>query len=129
MLPLAIKWVAITDGAEVGILSGDPSVPGRPYTIRLRTSIEIRIPPHWQPEDEHLTVLEGAFSLGFGDVFEHHPLQPLAPGAYICIPRQVSHFSLYGAGTMVQVHGIGPFKSIYVNAAEGQMGDRVPPSL
>ncbi len=30
------------DGAEVGILSGDPSVPGRPFTIRLRTSIRPR---------------------------------------------------------------------------------------
>src|SRR5262249_42624408 len=112
------------DGAEVGVLFGDPEFPGGEYAVRFRTSREIRVPPHWHPEDEHVTVLEGSLSLGFGDVFETGLLKSLPPGSYVCVPRQTNHFALYGVGTVVHVNGIAPFKSIYVNPAE-DLGDRI----
>jgi hypothetical protein len=123
--PEMIKWTPILDGADVGILSGDPDLPGGEYAVRFRTSRDIRVPPHWHPEDEHVTVLQGSFSLGFGAVFEASLLNSLPPGSYVCVPRQTKHFALYGVGTVVQVNGIAPFKSIYVNPAE-DLGDRIP---
>jgi hypothetical protein len=43
--PEMIKWTPILDGADVGILSGDPDLPGGEYAVRFRTSREIRVPP------------------------------------------------------------------------------------
>jgi len=42
--PDMIKWTAILDGAEVGVLFGDPEFPGGEYAVRFRTSREIRAP-------------------------------------------------------------------------------------
>ena len=116
--PDSILWVPLRDGAEAGVLSGDPEHSELEYTIRFRTSQEIKVHAHWHAEVEHLTVLQGPFSLGFGKVFDDSLLKPLAAGSYVCVPKQTAHFALYGEGTIVQVNGIGPFKSIYFNPAQ-----------
>jgi len=39
----------------------------------------------------------------------------LAQGSYVMIPAGAHHSTWYGAGTLIQVNGIGPFESIYVD--------------
>ena len=117
-----IQWTQIQDGAELGVLFGDPDLPGASFTIRFRTSREIRVAPHWHPEDECVTVLDGPFALGFGEVFDAVRLTQLESGAFFCITRSTRHFALYSAGTVIQVSGFGPFKSIYVDPAGNYFG-------
>src|SRR5437867_11869294 len=70
--PDAIEWHPVPqqlmDGApagaaqsalaatEVAILQGDPSKEGAPFVVRFRSAPGTRIPPHWHPIDENITV-------------------------------------------------------------------------
>ena len=117
LLPEALEWKPILPEAELAVLSGDPECVGAPFVIRFRTSNEIQVPPHGHPEDEHVTVLQGPFGLGLGEKYDATALGTLPAGSYTLVPKGVRHFASYGAGTIVQVNGIGPFQSIYVDAA------------
>lgn len=76
--------------------------------MRYRTLVACDVPAHWHPEDEHVTVIAGEVSVGFGEKFSGNDLRPLAAGSYAMIPRRQPHFTRYTAGTMVQVHGASP---------------------
>jgi len=63
-------------GARLAVLEGDPSKTG-PYTMRLEMPAGYRIPPHFHPADEHVTVISGAFQVGMGDTFDEGKLTTL----------------------------------------------------
>jgi hypothetical protein len=48
-------------GAAAAGLSGDMSKKGSEFTVRLRVPDGWKIPPHFHPAEEHVTVLQGAF--------------------------------------------------------------------
>src|SRR5882724_6694847 len=56
-----LKWVdlpSLPPGAQAAILEG-PMDKASPFTARLRFPANYRIPPHWHPAIEHVTVLSG----------------------------------------------------------------------
>lgn len=115
ILPLEeIRSVRHGDEYESTVLSGDPEKPGDFYVMRYRILIACDVAPHWHPEDEHATVIAGEIALGLGEKFLTEALRPLKAGSYALIPRRRLHFTRYTAGTIVQVHGIGPLVINYV---------------
>jgi len=104
----SLAWHAVADGAERAVLYGDPTHTGS-FVLRFRTGREIIVPLHWHRHDEHITVLSGPFSLSVNGARSE-----LAQGSYVVIPAGAHHSTWYGAGTLIQVNGIGPFESIYV---------------
>jgi quercetin dioxygenase-like cupin family protein len=112
--------------ASCAILHGDPEDDGGLYVIRIVTKGRVVVPPHWHPEDEHITVLEGAFGLGLGDQFDESALRTMPAQSFAFVPKETRHFSVYEAGTMVQVHGFGPLHTFYVNPGDG-LGDVIEP--
>jgi hypothetical protein len=104
-----LPWLPVMDGAEMAVLQGGPGAPGE-YVIRFRTDREIFVPPQWHRHDENVTVMSGPFSLSVDN-----QRGELAPGSSIVIPAKVHHSAWYAAGTVVQVSGIGPFESVYVD--------------
>ena len=110
--PLELRWESVLEGAEMAVLSGDPAQPGAPFVVRFRTDRQIDIPLHWHRTDEHITVLHGPFSLRDAD-----KSTPLEEGSYLVIPAGVHHATRYGLGTVIQVSGIGPQETIYVDPA------------
>jgi quercetin dioxygenase-like cupin family protein len=112
--PMTSKWDAMMPGVEITVLSGDPAKAGI-YTIRLRLADGTKIPPHWHPEDEHVTVLRGTFMAGMGDKFDDAALQELPAGTYVMMPKNVHHFAKASGQTVLQLHGQGPFVMNYVN--------------
>jgi hypothetical protein len=124
LLPDTLAWRSILDGAELAVIAGDPEATGSPYVIRFRTTKEIDVPAHWHPEDENITVLEGSFALGLGERFDAAALSDLAAGSYACMPKGLRHFASYGTGTVVQVSGIGPFQTFYIDPREN-LGERI----
>jgi hypothetical protein len=108
---------ALPPGAEVAILEGKPAEPG-PFTMRLRLPNGYRIPPHYHPAIEHVTVLEGTFKVGMGDKFEASALKPLPTGTFGALQPGTRHFAQAQGKTVVQVHGVGPWKLVYVNPAD-----------
>lgn len=75
--------------------------------MRYRVLVACDVPPHWHPEDEHVTVIGGELSLGLGERVAES-LRSLKAGSYALIPRTRPHFTRYKTGTIVQVHGMGP---------------------
>jgi hypothetical protein len=73
-------------GAQLAVLEGDPTKAGS-YSMRLRMPDGYRIPPHFHPSDEHVTVVSGTFQVGMGDRFDAAALKPLPPGRSRCSHR------------------------------------------
>jgi quercetin dioxygenase-like cupin family protein len=105
---------ALAAPPQVSLLEGDPSQAGSSFTLRIKLAAGTRVPPHWHPTDEHITVLQGRFSLGMGDEYNEASLQELPTGSYASMPKGMTHFALATGDTIVQVHGVGPFKSVWV---------------
>ena len=102
----------------MAVISGDPAVAGSPFVIRFRYSTKSRIPPHWHPVDEHLTVLSGTFRIGMGEDGAEASATALGGGAYALLPAKMVHHAWADGNTVVQAHGIGPFAINYVNPAD-----------
>ncbi len=116
--PVDITWKTLRPGAEIATISGDPDKAGSPFVIRFRYHGKARIPPHWHPVDEHLTVLGGTFRIGMGERGDESAATPLDAGAYAFVPAKMAHYAWADADTTIQVHGIGPFVINYVNPAD-----------
>jgi quercetin dioxygenase-like cupin family protein len=123
--PDTLNWQPLRPGAERAVVAGDPDKPGSPFVMRFRYRGNARIPPHWHPTDEHITVLSGTFVVGMGERFDERGGAELAAGGYAWIPAKMAHYASSKGDTVVQVHGIGPFTINYVNPADDP-SKRVP---
>jgi hypothetical protein len=110
-----LKWSPGSPGISMAVLSGSPSAEGTPFVIRLKMVDGTRVPPHWHPGDEHLTVLTGTFHMGVGEKFDESVATAMTPGGFGTMPKEVRHFGWATGETIVQIHGVGPFKTFFVN--------------
>jgi quercetin dioxygenase-like cupin family protein len=117
-----LKWAPIIKGCELAHVSGDPGADGAEFVLRIRCVDGAKIPAHWHPTDENLTVLKGTFLVGMGEKFDEAKLTAMNTGNFTSMPKQVRHFAACKGETIVQVHGAGPFKVNWVNPA-----DVIPP--
>ena len=119
--PDKIKWSpappALPKGAEVAVLAGDPTKKGA-YALRLKLPDGFKVPPHWHPTDENVTVIKGTFNIGRGEKFDANATQEMPTGSYMRMPKGMRHFAWAKGETIVQVHGEGPFEINYVNPAD-----------
>lgn len=119
--PDATQWgpapASLPAGAKLAVLEGDPSKPGL-FTMRLSIPDGYRIPPHFHPVDEHVTVISGSFQVGMGDSFDATKLSTLPAGTFGMIPAGMRHFAQAKGATVLQLHGTGPWKLTYVNPAD-----------
>lgn len=119
--PDGLSWVPapviLPAGARLAVLEGDPSKAG-PFTMRLAMPAGYRLPPHFHPVDEHVTVISGAFQVGMGETFDEGKLTTLPPGTFGVIPPGMRHFARAEKATVIQLHGVGPWGLTYVNPAD-----------
>ena len=113
-----LKWTPIIKGCEIATVAGDPSAEGSQFVIRLKCVDGAQVPAHWHPTDEYLTVLKGAFLVGTGEKFDESKLQTMNVGNFILMPKEMRHFALNKSETIVEVHGVGPFKVNWVNPSD-----------
>jgi hypothetical protein len=118
-----LKWIPIMKGCDLATVSGDFSVEGAPFVLRIRCADGTKVPPHWHPTDENVTVLRGTFLVGMGEAFDETKLQPMNVGNFVTVPKEMRHFGLCKGEMIVQVHGNGPFKNNWVNPSEVQPPD------
>jgi mannose-6-phosphate isomerase-like protein (cupin superfamily) len=122
--PSDIAWKPLRPGAEIAVVSGDPDKAGSPFVMRMRYQGVVRVPPHWHPTDEHITVLSGTFMMGMGERFDESSATELTAGAYAQVPAKMAHYAWSKGDTVVQVHGIGPFAINYVTPRAADRGRR-----
>jgi len=104
-------------GAEMAVLSGDPSKSGT-FVIRVKMPAGYKIPAHHHPTDEYVTVISGDFSLGIGDKLDETKSAYLTVGGFAMAPAQMNHFAWTKSGAVVQISADGPFTMTYVNPAD-----------
>ncbi len=120
--PNELEWkdgpASLPAGSKVSLVEGDPSKPG-PFTLRLQLPPNYKIPPHWHPAIEHITVLDGEFAMGTGEKFDKTKATILPRGGIAVMPIKFKHYAFTSDKlTTIQLHGIGPWDIIYVNPSD-----------
>jgi quercetin dioxygenase-like cupin family protein len=116
-----VKWGPvppnIAAGAQLAVISGDPSKEGL-YVMRLKMPAGYKVPAHYHPQYENVTVLTGEFHVGMGDKLDIDKGMLLRPGGYVEAPAKMHHYAWVTSDTIVQIAGHGPFGIIYVDPAD-----------
>ena len=118
-----LKWTPIIKGCELAVVEGNPDAEGQPFVIRFKCADGAKVPAHWHPTDESVTVLKGTFLVGMGETYDEAKLQPMNVGNFVTVLKEMRHFALNKGETIVQVHGAGPFKVNWVNPSDVQPPD------
>jgi hypothetical protein len=118
-----LKWTPIIKGCDLAPVAGDMNAEGAAFVLRLRCADGSKIPAHWHPTDENVTVLKGTFLVGMGESFDESKLQTMNVGNFVTMPKEMRHFATCKGETIVQVHAMGPFKVNWVNPSEVQPPD------
>ena len=118
-----LKWTPIMKGCDLAPVAGDMNAEGAPFVLRIRCTDGTKIPAHWHPTDENVTVLKGAFLVGMGEAFDESKLQTMNVGNFVAMPKEMRHFGIAKGDMIVQVHAMGPFKVNWVNPSEVQPPD------
>jgi mannose-6-phosphate isomerase-like protein (cupin superfamily) len=117
--PDQIKWGAVPPfipaGAQLAVLEGDPMAASGDYTIRLMMPDGYRIPPHWHPRRENVTVISGTLKVGMGDSFDVGKMMSFPAGSFAYLDPSMHHYAMASGQTVVQIHGMSPVEFVYVN--------------
>ena len=104
-------------GAKISVIEGD--MKEGPFTARLKFPPNFKVPPHWHPSVEHVTVIKGNIYFGTGDTFNPDNATKLSKGDFEWQAVKHTHYVFTKGGeTIIQIHGIAPFGINYVNAAD-----------
>ena len=116
-----LKWIdgppGLPAGARFAVLDGDPSKEGL-FTIRAILPANFKIPAHWHPSTENVTVLEGTLYLGMGEKLDESKATALMAGGFTALPGKMGHFAFTKDGATIQVYAMGPFAITYYNPAD-----------
>ncbi len=99
----------LAPGIQLAVIHGNPGSTSD-YTIRLRFPDGYEVPPHWHPKSEHVTVLQGQFSVGMGERVDASAMRAFAPGDFLYAPPRMPHYARARGETILQLHGEGPFE-------------------
>jgi quercetin dioxygenase-like cupin family protein len=120
VLPTDLKWdddKALPPGAKLAVIEG-PLNEAVPFTFRVKFPADYKLPAHWHPAIEHVTVLSGTYNFGTGDKFDKEKTKALTPGSFEIMPAKTNHFVWTSQETVVQIHGVGPWAINYVDPAD-----------
>jgi hypothetical protein len=81
----------ISAGAQLAVLEGDPTAATGDFTVRLKMPDGYRIPPHWHPHRENVTVILGNFEVGMGDSFEESKMMTFPAGSFAYLDPSMHH--------------------------------------
>jgi quercetin dioxygenase-like cupin family protein len=112
--PSQLHWQSgsnLPPGAKMAVVAGDPNGSGW-FTVRLSLPAGGAFPPHTHPTTEYVTVLSGTVEFGTGNTMSN--ATPLGAGSYIVVPAGVVHHAKAQTAAIVQVSGMGPFKTTFV---------------
>ena len=118
--PNDLKWAdvpSLPPGAKLAVIQG-PLDQATPFIFRVKLPADYKVPAHWHPATEHVTVLSGTFNLGMGDKLDPSKTKALSAGSVSIMPAKTPHFAWTKEETIVQLHGVGPWGVTYVDPAD-----------
>jgi quercetin dioxygenase-like cupin family protein len=108
----------IPAGAQLAVLEGDPMSSTGNFTIRLKVPDGYKVPPHWHPNRENVTVISGTLRVGMGDKFDAAHMTNFPAGSFAYLDPDMHHYAMSSGPTVIQIHGMSPAKFNYVNPAD-----------
>lgn len=113
-LSSGLQWIDLEvpdfpPGAKVAVVHGDPNG-NQDYVLRIRFPAGYRFPAAWHENSEHITVLTGTFLFAMGDTADEAELRRYGPGDFVYAPAGKPHYGGARGPTVIQVHGMGPFR-------------------
>ena len=81
LTPSELQWkdaAGLPPGTKVTVIEG-PMNESVPFTVRLKFPAGAKVPAHWHPAIEHVTVISGVFNAGVGDKLDEFENEA-APG-------------------------------------------------
>ncbi|MBV8245188.1 MAG: cupin domain-containing protein [Candidatus Eremiobacteraeota bacterium] len=120
VMPSQLQWKAMAGfpGAMVAVVSGNPTKAGSDYVERYKMPDGMKIPPHFHPAVENVTVLQGTLMVGLGDKMDAAKMVALPAGSFVSVPMNLHHYAMAKGVTIIQIHGIGPDTIEPVKAAK-----------
>ena len=112
-------------GAKIALLEG-PMNEEKPFTARIKMPAGGKIPPHTHPGIEHVTVISGTFAMGLGEKWDDKALHSMGAGDVMIMQPNTPHFAMAKGESVVQIHGMGPWKVVYVNPADDPSKQAAP---
>lgn len=120
IMPNDIKWAdvpSLPPGAKIAVLEGKMNEAG-PITARLKFPANYKVPAHFHPGVERVTVLSGTMNFGMGDKLDPKKTTPVPPGGLLIMPAKMPHFVWTKEEAIAQINVIGPWTVTYVNPAD-----------
>ena len=120
VVPADLKWAdetSLPPGAKVAVIEGQQTKQPQ-YTLRIKFPADYKLPAHWHPAVERVTVISGTFNLGTGDKLDTEKTKALTPGSIAIIQPLTNHFAWTSEETVIQLHGRGPQDIHYVDPAD-----------
>ncbi len=102
-------------GAQMAVLEGNPMASTGDYTVRLKMPAGYRIPPHWHPQRENVTVISGTLKVGMGDHFDETKMMAFPAGSFAYLDPDMHHYAMAADDVVIQIHGMSPVQINYVN--------------
>lgn len=120
--PNDLKWTAMPSlpcGAQLAMIEG-PLNEAKPFTVRIKFPANCKIPPHYHPAIEHVTVISGTgFGMGTGDTHDPAKGTTLPVGSVVIMQPQAHHYGwTTSEEAVVQLHGVGPWAITYINPTD-----------
>ena len=118
--PDNLKWAdvpSLPPGAKIAVLEGKMSDAG-PITARLKFPANYKVPAHFHPGVERVTVLSGTMYFGMGDKLDPKKTTAVGPGGFLLMPPGMNHFVWTREEAIAQINVIGPWTVTYVNPAD-----------
>src|SRR4030095_9402038 len=118
ILPENIKWIdappPLPSGSKIAVLEGSPKLEGM-FTMRAMFPPYFKIPAHWHPKDELVTVIEGVVYVGFGDKTDTTGANKFTVGSFYVNPAESRHYVFtQSEGCVLQISGMGPWGLNYI---------------
>jgi catechol 2,3-dioxygenase-like lactoylglutathione lyase family enzyme len=105
----------LNPGAQLAVLEGNPAASSGDFTVRVKMPDGFRIAPHFHPNRENVTVLQGTFKLGMGDHFDTKKMAAFTEGSFAFLDPNMHHYAMACGEVIVQVHGQSPLQFNYIN--------------
>ena len=86
--------------------------------VRAIFPVNYKIPAHWHPTTENITVLKGSLYMGAGEKLDEANATLIKTGGYASAPAKSPHYAFTKEECIVQIHAMGPFVINYINPAD-----------
>jgi quercetin dioxygenase-like cupin family protein len=117
--PNDLKWedVATLPGAKIAVIEGKMNEEG-PITARVKLPPNFKLPPHYHPGYERVTVISGTVNIGMGDKLDPQKTTAMGPGTVLLMPPKMHHFAWTTEEAIFQLNVTGPWSVTFVNPAD-----------